>query len=83
MKFGAACSKLPRIGLVIVTTSLGACATGGSEPGGWACPAVPHYPADFQAQAADEIGALPTGSAIEAMLVDYAVMRSQARACAA
>jgi hypothetical protein len=39
------------------------------------------YDQAFLQQAAEELGMLPTGSAIEQMLADYAVMRAQARAC--
>jgi hypothetical protein len=35
----------------------------------------------MQAQAAAEIEILPSGSAVEALLSDYAVMRDQARGC--
>lgn len=82
MKFSAACWMLPPIALAVATISLGGCATGGSEPRGWACPPVAPYPAGLQAQAADELEALPPATAIETMLADYSVMRAQARACA-
>ncbi|WP_428545933.1 hypothetical protein [Profundibacter sp.] len=39
------------------------------------------YDAEYQARAAEEVLALPEGSAIVEMLSDYAVMREQARAC--
>jgi hypothetical protein len=45
------------------------------------CPPVVEYDRAFLARAADELEALPEGSAIEQMLSDYAVMREQARAC--
>jgi hypothetical protein len=45
------------------------------------CPPVVVYGAEFQARAAEEVQALPEGSAIVEMLSDYAVMREQARAC--
>ena len=81
MKFSAACSKLPPIALVIAMISLGACAMGGSEGAGSFCPPTAQYPASVGARAADELEALPPGSAVEAMLVDYSVLRAQARAC--
>jgi hypothetical protein len=40
------------------------------------------YDPVFLDRAADELGMLPTGSAIEQMLGDYAVMRVQGRAAA-
>jgi hypothetical protein len=39
------------------------------------------YSREFLARAADELDALPLGSAIEQMLADYQVMRDQARTC--
>jgi hypothetical protein len=53
----------------------------GSEPATVACLPVVEYSKDFQLRAADEVAALPDGSAIVEMLEDYAVMRAQARAC--
>lgn len=82
MKFSDACWRLPPIVLAIVAISLGACAMGGSEQAPSACPPVATYPTSFQARAAAELEALPAGSAIEAMLVNYSLMRVQARACA-
>jgi hypothetical protein len=58
------------------------CATVGSNPtSATVCPPVVEYSREAQALAADELGLLPDGSAIAAMLIDYAVMRDQARAC--
>jgi hypothetical protein len=45
------------------------------------CPPVVEYDTGFEARAAEEVQALPEGSAIVEMLSDYAVMREQARAC--
>jgi len=42
---------------------------------------VVEYNAGFQTRTAEEVQALPEGSAIVKMLSDYAVMREQARAC--
>ncbi|WP_342778022.1 hypothetical protein [Paracoccus marinus] len=39
------------------------------------------YTTADQAQAADEVEALPEGAVIAKMLSDYAVLRDQARAC--
>jgi hypothetical protein len=46
------------------------------------CSPVVDYGADAQLQAAAELDLLPDGTAVEALLADYAVMRGQARACA-
>jgi len=73
---------MPRLAaLAIATSLLAGCATARSDGGG--CPPVPAYSREFLARAADELERLPSGSAIEQMLNDYAVMRDQARACAA
>jgi len=47
------------------------------------CPPAVEYSREFQARAAEELMLLPAGSVIMDMLGDYAVMREQARACAA
>jgi hypothetical protein len=59
---------------------LAGCVTERSD--GAPCPPVVAYSREFLARAADELDSLPIGSAIEQMLVDYQVMRDQARACA-
>jgi hypothetical protein len=56
------------------------CATGGSETRA-PCPPVVDYTAAEQARAADEVEALPQGAVVVRMLIDYAVLRDQARAC--
>jgi len=48
---------------------------GGTGPG-----LVKAYSPDFLAQAADELEALPEGSALAVMIADYAVLREQLRA---
>ena len=69
--------------LVLVTSWLGACGMGGSEPAPVAvCPPVVEYSEEFQERAGEELVMLPVGSAIIEMLNDYAVMREQARVCA-
>ena len=68
--------------LVLATSWLSACATGGSEGTPVAvCPPVMTYSPEFQARSAEELALLPEGSAIAEMLCDYAVMREQAHAC--
>ena len=56
---------------------------GFDRPGSVACPPVVSYRAELQARAAAEVDALPEGSAVADLISDYAVMRDQARACAA
>ncbi len=63
--------------------SLGACAKGGSDRPGWACPPVVEYSRTEQAKVADETLALPDGAMIIEWLSDFAIMREQARACSA
>jgi len=67
--------------LIIVTSLLNACATVSSERVTGVCPPVVEYDAGFLARAAEEVKALPEGSAVVGMLSDYAVLREQARAC--
>jgi hypothetical protein len=66
---------------MIVMSLLSACATVSSERVAGVCPPVVEYDAGFLAQAAEEVKALPEGSAVVEMLSDYAVMREQARGC--
>ena len=82
MTSNAACWKLPAPALVIVTISLTACATGGSDPGGAVCPPLVAYDQAVGEKAAAELQALPGDAALVGMMADYAVMRAQARACA-
>jgi hypothetical protein len=56
------------------------CAMAGSEARAL-CPPVVDYTDAEQADAADEVEALPEGAVIVRMLSDYAVLREQARAC--
>ena len=66
---------------MIVTSLLSACATVSSERIVEVCPPVVAYDTEFQTRAAEEVKALPEGSAIVEMLSDFAVMREQARGC--
>lgn len=75
----AGCWKPGLIALGTVTILSSGCARVVSDHA--ACPPVVAYPAAFQNRAAAEVGALPAGAAVEAMLADYHVMRRQARAC--
>jgi hypothetical protein len=58
---------------IIVTLLLNACVIGGSDTQS-PCPPAVEY------SAAEEVGALPEGAVVVAMLSDYAVLRDQARA---
>ena len=76
----ARCSTPPPAALLIVMLWLTGCAMAGSDARA-PCPPVVDYTAADQAQAADEVEALPEGAVIVRMLSDYAVLRDQARAC--
>ena len=65
--------------LAIAGISATGCATVSSETR--PCVPIVSYSQDFLDRAADELDALPEGSAIEDMIADYSVMREQARAC--
>lgn len=62
--------------LLIAALSLNGCATPSSE----ALPPVKKYSAQVQAQAADELEALPAGAVLPLFIADYAVLRAQVRA---
>ena len=82
MKLSAGCWRRRLAVLVIATSLLTGCATSGFDPGGVAvCPPVVEYSREFQARAAEELTALPDGSAVVEKMGDYGVMREQARAC--
>ena len=83
MTSNAACWRQPATALAIATSVLSACATGGSDPGGVACPPVVAYDQTARDKAALELAALPEDAALVGMMADYAVMRAQARACEA
>lgn len=74
------CSTPPPAARLIAMLWLSACATADSETS-VPCPPVVEYSTADQAQAADEVEALPEGAVVIRMLSDYAVMRDQARAC--
>ena len=81
MIFNARCWAPPRAALVIAMISLSGCAKVGSDGSPLACPPVVDYSRVEQAQAADEIAALPENARIVDWLADYAVLRGQVRAC--
>ena len=74
MKSTARCWTPLAAAPLIVMLLLSACAMGGSDAQA-PCPHVVEY------TAAEEVGALPEGAVVVAMLSDYAVLRDQARAC--
>lgn len=80
MKSNARCwtppAVVPLIGMLLLT----GCAMGGSDTRS-PCPPVVEYSAADQVSAAEEVGTLPEGAVVVAMLSDYAVLRDQARAC--
>jgi uncharacterized protein YceK len=82
MVSNAGCWKRQLAALAIATSLLSGCATVGSnEVGPATCTPVVEYDRERQARAAEELALLPHGWAIAEMLIDYAVMRDQARAC--
>lgn len=66
--------------LLIALLSLAACATAPFNLGDAVSGLVKSYSPEFLAQAADELEALPEGSALAVMIADYAVLREQLRA---
>lgn len=65
---------------LIALLSLAACATAPFDLGGTGPGLVKSYDPAILAQAADELEALPQGSALAVMIADYAVLREQLRA---
>lgn len=61
---------------VIAALSLSACAKVASEA---PIPAPVEYSAEQQVRAANELDALPDGSALAQMMADYAVLRAKLR----
>lgn len=82
MKFREGCWRRRRAVLVIATSLLIGCERAGFDTGGGAvCPPVVQYSREMQVRAAEELAALPDGSAIVVMMADYAVVREQVRGC--
>ncbi|WBU53003.1 hypothetical protein [Paracoccus sp. SCSIO 75233] len=77
----AACWRHPATALLIASSLLTACATGGSGPGCVVCPPVVAYDQAERDPAAVELEALPEGAALVGMIADCAVLRARARAC--
>ena len=66
--------------LLIAIPLLIACATAPFNTGDAVSGLVKAYSVEFLAQAADELEALPEGSALAVLIADYAVLREQLRA---
>jgi len=62
---------------LIGMVSLGGCVTAVSD----ACPTLYSYTQEVQDQAADEMQALPEGSALSVMIGHYGVVRNEILAC--
>ncbi|MBE0455583.1 MAG: hypothetical protein IBX58_18275 [Roseovarius sp.] len=58
------------------------CATAGSDAPPSACAPVVEYSRAEQARVAEEVATLPEGALVVGWLMDYAVLRDQAQACA-
>lgn len=71
--------KLLQACLVASLLLLSGCATGNSDAS--VCPRPITYDDAFLDRAADELDALPEGSAIAQMIEDYGVERERLRAC--
>lgn len=70
-------ARLPLLAVMLLV----GCETVSSRPTLTVCLPVQEYSAEFQAQAADELMALPPESHLAQMITDYGRMRDQARAC--
>ncbi|MDG4721576.1 hypothetical protein [Thalassospira aquimaris] len=65
--------------LLIAAGLLTGCATASSDQS--VCPVPVEYSAEFQNRLADELEALPAGSALEQAIIDYGRVRAELRAC--
>lgn len=68
--------RWPILGLIGLAL-LSGCATAVSD----VCPTLYSYSPEMQGQAADELEALPAGSALAVMIGHYGVVRNEIRAC--
>lgn len=69
------------IALGIAASLLTSCGTGNSSGDISVCPKIVEYQAAFKNRLADEIEALPAGTATEAALIDYRRLRDELRKC--
>ncbi|MFZ1469452.1 MAG: hypothetical protein WAT09_10805 [Paracoccaceae bacterium] len=81
MKSNARCWTPPVVAQLIAMIWPSACAMGGSDERGQACPPAVDYNRSDQSRLTDEISALADTSMIVRVLKDYAVLRDQARTC--
>lgn len=70
------CARLSLALTLTATALLSGCATANFE-----CPIPKEYSPEVQAQAADDLEALPSDSVIGDFVADYGVLRAQSRAC--
>ena len=80
MKSNARCWTLQPAALLIAMLWLTGCATVGSEAQA-PCPPLVEYTTADQPRAAAEVDMLPEAAMVVRMLIDYAVLRDQARVC--
>jgi hypothetical protein len=81
MTFSGKCWRRRLVVLAIEASLPSGCGTAGSDHAVAVCPPVVRYGAEIEARAVAEVQALSKGSAVETLLIDYSVMRDQARAC--
>lgn len=69
--------------VLVLLLALGACALFRPTPAptDQVCPVPVRYSMEFQAKLADELEALPAGSALGQAMIDYGQERAQLRAC--
>lgn len=67
------------LSIALLTMPLAGCVTARSEAMRAACPPLASYPPEFQRRAAAELQAMPAGSAVGQMIVDYGRLRDACR----
>ena len=81
MKFNAGCWRRRLVALSLSTNWLTGCTTAGSDISVGVCPPAVGYDQAVREQAAAELQHLSEGSAIEEMLIDYAILREMVAFC--